>query len=132
MNMDIFTGGQQREWQISEYLINGIDFIQLEECNKDDTVIFSKGDVTKEKPIPVYTWKKNSNKCSEVDEDLEQYFILAPDLSTITFYGFDVDIDLDNGVQWDVVKAESSEIIIELHGVANVQRLRFIPKSEML
>lgn len=127
--MDIFTGGKQKEWRIAENFFSGVNVTETDECYKDDTVIFSKGEEGEDKLIPIYIWKKNAIKCSGVDEDLKLYFFLSSDLTTITFGDQDV-LTTGVGDVWNISKAENTEIIINQNaGTANERRLRFIPLS---
>ena len=56
--IDTFTGGKEKEWVIAENFFSGENVTEIEECYKDDTVIFSKGDEKAEKRIPIYKWKR--------------------------------------------------------------------------
>lgn len=125
--MDTFTGGKEKEWLIAENYYSGTNVTELEECYRDDTAVFSKGDPGEDKLIPIYRWRKNEKKCSTTDDDLKLYFIL--DGNTIIFG----DQDILNGAAgdvWNIEKAESTEIIISQDkGTDNERRLRFLPKS---
>lgn len=134
--IDTFTGGNKKEWLIAEnYLkVTGSDGVttemnvtEEEECYRDDTAVFSKGEEGETKLIPVYIWKKNQKTCSTIDFDMKVYFFLAEDMKSITFSDLD---NLTNGTgdTWDIDKAENSEIIISQgKGTNNERRLRFIP-----
>ncbi len=125
--MDTFTGGKQKEWLIAENYFIGTNVTEMEECYRDDTAIFSKGNSSSEKMIPEYTWKKNENQCSTLDDDLSLYFTLSG--NTIMFG----DQDILNGAAgdvWNIEKAENAEIIISQNkGTDNERRLRFVPLS---
>lgn len=129
--IDILTGGNAKEWLIVENYFNGVNVTEEEPCYKDDTAIFSKGEGTEAKLIPVYIWKKNDSKCSGVDEDRHSYFYLADDFRTISFG--DVDVSLENGDVWKITKLSNTEIIINqnttnvVDGSILERRLRFVP-----
>ena len=123
--IDTFTGGKEKEWVIAENFFSGENVTEIEECYKDDTVIFSKGDEKAEKRIPIYKWKKNAIKCSTIDDDLSLYFTLSG--NTIVFGDQDI-LTTGTGDIWMIDKAESSEIIISQDkGTIDERRLRFIP-----
>ncbi len=127
--MDTFTGGKQKEWLIAENFFSGVDVTKMEDCYSDDSVIFSKGDESEDKLIPIYRWLKNAKKCSGLDEDLKLYFFLTG--KTIIFGDQDV---LTNGTGdiWNIDKAENTEIILSQNkGTADERRLRFIPKTQV-
>ncbi len=123
--MDTFTGGKQKEWLIAENYFIGTNVTEVEECYRDDTAVFSKGDSGADKMIPVYTWKKNGNQCSTPDEDLSLYFTLSD--NTIMFE------DILNGAAvdvWNIDKVENTEIIISQNkGTDNERRLRFTSQT---
>lgn len=125
--IDTFTGGKGKEWRIAENFFSGVNVTETEECYRDDTVIFSKGEEGAEKLIPIYTWKKNAIKCSGLDEDLKLYFTLSG--STIIFGDQDV-LTSGTGDVWDIDKADNAEIIISQNkGTGNERRLRFAALS---
>lgn len=125
--MDTFTGGKQKEWLIAENYYSGTNVTEIDECFRDDTAIFSKGDSGEDKMIPLYTWKKNENRCSTTEDDMKLYFMLEG--NTIIFGDQDV-FDFEPDDVWNIEKAENTEIIISQDkGTDNERRLRFIPLS---
>ncbi len=124
--IDTFTGGKEKEWLIVENFFSGINVTEMEDCYSDDTAVFSKGDESQDKLIPIYKWKKNEKKCSGLDDDLSLYFTLSG--NTVIFGDQDI-LTTGAGDVWDIDKAENSEIIISQNkGTNDERRLRFIPK----
>ncbi len=71
LSIEQFTGyGFEREWNIKELYVNGINFMN-EGCFQDDTILFSKGyEADSTYYSPAYVWKKNGLRCSSIDKDI--------------------------------------------------------------
>ncbi|MBX2951255.1 MAG: hypothetical protein KF870_02045 [Leadbetterella sp.] len=128
--IDTFTGGKSREWLIVENFFSGENFTASEECFKDDTVLFSKGDEDENIRYPIYIWKKNNLKCEAGEQDVKLFFVLEEDLTKITFYSY-IDggnLDPNFGTTWNIDVAENSEIrLSQGKGTNDERRLRLVP-----
>lgn len=128
--IDTFTGGKEREWLIVENFYSGQNVTASEDCYKDDTAIFSKGDTDEDMRFPIYIWKKNNVKCEPNEQDVKLFFVLKEDLSAITFYSY-IDggnLDPQFGDTWNIDLAENSEIrLSQGKGTSDERRLRLVP-----
>jgi hypothetical protein len=109
-NVDILTGGKEKEWVFEEFFISGENVVETQECYKDDTAIFSKGNQNDTLYSgPVYTWKKNAIKCGITDEDWVSDFFVTDDGKQLLF---------ENRTEsWNIDVLDSKQII--LHSTHN-------------
>jgi hypothetical protein len=108
INKDYFGKGDSKVWKLKEYNINGLN--SLIDCIKDDTFIFNT-------TTGIYMWKKNIEKCSTTDVDVQFPFTLSDDKKILNIGGND----------FEVTQFDHGNLKIQIENNSMKQELWYVP-----
>lgn len=108
INKEYFGKGDSKVWKLKEYTINGQN--SLLDCFKDDTFIFNT-------TTGIYSWKKNIEKCSSSDNDVQFPFTLSDDKKLLNIGGND----------FGVTQFDHGNLKIQIESNSVKQELWYVP-----
>ena len=115
--INMLTGGKSKEWKFVEWMDGNTNRLD-DDCFKDDTALFSKGDPESKSDTlqrSSYTWKKNELKCGLTDKDLIFKITLLDDEKTLYI----------ENEKWIIENITNSKLILISNAGTNPQRVTY-------